>query len=296
MEKKYSIFHIEGGLGKHIAATAVANCIKNNHPDRELIIVCAYPEIFLNLNFVDRVYRIGMSPYFYQDFIDGKDSLVFKHEPYFTTNHIHKQKNLIENWCEIFNLNYNNEKPTLLFNLRQKQIGFNKWKRDKPILVIHTNGGPLQQQPYPYSWTRDMPYDVAQNLVDALSTQYHIIQICRDIKNALKGVEVINESMSNMELMSLLLFSEKRILIDSCLQHAAAALDLPSTVLWIATNPEVFGYDLHDNIKAVIPNIVKLPDSYLFDYNFNGLSHECPLMDTNILDINEILNSVINGK
>lgn len=296
MEKKYSIFHIEGGLGKHIAATAVANCIKNNHPDRELIIVCAYPEIFLNLNFVDRVYRIGMSPYFYQDFIDGKDSLIFKHEPYFTTNHIRKQKNLIENWCEIFNLNYNNEKPTLLFNLRQKQIGFNKWKRDKPILVIHTNGGPLQQQPYPYSWTRDMPYDVAQNLVDALSTQYHIIQICRDTKNALKGVEVINESMSNMELMSLLLFSEKRILIDSCLQHAAAALDLPSTVLWIATNPEVFGYDLHDNIKAVIPNIVKLPDSYLFDYNFNGLSHECPLMDTDILDINEILNSVINGK
>lgn len=296
MEKKYSIFHIEGGLGKHIAATAVANCIKNNHPDRELIIVCAYPEIFLNLNFVDRVYRIGVSPYFYQDFIDGKDSLIFKHEPYFTTNHIHKQKNLIKNWCEIYNLNYNGEKPTLLFNLRQKQIGFNKWKRGKPILVIHTNGGPLQQQPYPYSWTRDMPYDVAQNLVDALSVQYHIIQICRDTKNALKGVEVINESMSNMELMSLLLFSEKRILIDSCLQHAAAALDLPSTVLWIATNPEVFGYDLHHNIKAVIPNIVKLPDSYLFDYNFNGLSHECPLMDTDILDINEILNSVINGK
>ena len=46
---KFAIFHIEGGLGKHIAATAVAKCIKNNHPDRELIIVCAYPEIFLNL-------------------------------------------------------------------------------------------------------------------------------------------------------------------------------------------------------------------------------------------------------
>ena len=27
---KYSIFHIEGGLGKHVAAIAVAKAIKNN--------------------------------------------------------------------------------------------------------------------------------------------------------------------------------------------------------------------------------------------------------------------------
>jgi len=82
MEKKYSIFHIEGGLGKHVAATAVARCIKNTHPDRELVIVCAWPEVFINLDFVDRVYRLGNVPYFYQDYIDGKDSLIFKHEPY----------------------------------------------------------------------------------------------------------------------------------------------------------------------------------------------------------------------
>ena len=37
-EKKYSIFTIQGGLGKHIAATAVAQAIKNNHNDRELIV------------------------------------------------------------------------------------------------------------------------------------------------------------------------------------------------------------------------------------------------------------------
>ena len=82
--KQYSLFHIEGGLGKHIAATAVARAIKSNHPDRELIVVCAYPEIFLNLPFVNRVYRIGMTPYFYDDFINGKDTIIFKQEPYFT--------------------------------------------------------------------------------------------------------------------------------------------------------------------------------------------------------------------
>ena len=43
MDKKYAVFHVDGGIGKHIAATAVAKCIKNNHPDRELIVVCAWP-------------------------------------------------------------------------------------------------------------------------------------------------------------------------------------------------------------------------------------------------------------
>ena len=52
--KKYSLFHIEGGLGKHIAAIAVAKCIKNNHSDRKLIVVCAYPEIYLKFLEVQR--------------------------------------------------------------------------------------------------------------------------------------------------------------------------------------------------------------------------------------------------
>ena len=35
---KYSIFHCQGGFGKHIAATAVAKCIKNNHQVDNLLL------------------------------------------------------------------------------------------------------------------------------------------------------------------------------------------------------------------------------------------------------------------
>lgn len=294
MEKKYSLFHIEGGLGKHVLATAVAQCIKNNHPDRELIIVCAYPEIFLNLDFVDRVYRLGMTPYFYDDFINNKDTMVFKHEPYFTDDHIHKRLHLLLNWCKLHNLKYNNEQPVLKFNIRQLQIAQGKWLREKPVMVIQTNGGPLQDQQYTYSWTRDMPYDLAQKIVDTFSEKYHIIQICRHEHNALNNVEVVHDPMSNMELFSILLASEKRVLIDSSLQHAAAALNLQSTVLWVGTSPVVFGYNLHKNIVANLPNTIKLPDSYLFDYDFNGVTHECPMFDTNIFDLNTIIESLQN--
>lgn len=289
--KQYSLFHIEGGLGKHIAATAVARAIKSNHPDRELIVVCAYPEIFLNLPFVNRVYRIGMTPYFYDDFINGKDTIIFKQEPYFTTDHIHKNLPLIETWCKVHGLKYSGEKPELIFNIRQQQIGFRKWKRDRPVMVIQTNGGPMKDQPFPYSWTRDMPWPIANQIVQAFASQYHIIQICRQPDQGISGAEVITENLSNMELMSLLLQSKKRVLIDSCLQHAAAAVHLPSTVLWIGTSPKIFGYDLHTNILANLPDS-KLPDSYLFDYNFHGMVHECPLLDLNIFDESEVLNSI----
>jgi len=75
MKSKYSIFHVQGGIGKHIAATAVARAIKNNYPDRKLIIVCVWTDIFINLTFVDRVYPLGGTQYFYQNYIQGKDSL-----------------------------------------------------------------------------------------------------------------------------------------------------------------------------------------------------------------------------
>lgn len=292
----YSIFHVEGGLGKHVASTAVAKCIKNNHPDRELIIVCAYPEIFLNLPYVHRVYRIGSTPYFYDTYIKDVDSIIFKHEPYFTTEHIHKTLPLIKNWCKLYGLEYNGEMPEIRFNLRNKQLGQNMWFRDKPIFLIHTNGGPISEQPFPYSWTRDMPYHIAQDVANYMSNTHHVIQVCRNEANALSGVEVVTKSMSNSELFMLVAMSDKRLLIDSSLQHIAAALNLPSTVLWIGTSPNVFGYDIHTNIVGKLSEDVKLVDSYLFDYNFNGIVHECSIFnddnDEPMFNIQEIMDTL----
>jgi hypothetical protein len=300
MNKKYSIFHIEGGLGKHIAATAVARCIKSNHEERELIIVCSYPEVFLNLDFVSRVYRHGNTPYFYQTYIKGQDFLIFKHEPYFTTLHIKKESALIENWCDLYDLEYNGELPELNFNFRQHQFNQNLWYRDKPIFLLQTNGGPIDNQPYPYVWTRDIPHYLLDAIISEFKDQYHIIQVCRDERQAINSefVEVVYKPMSNMELFGLVNQSSKRLLIDSSLQHAAVALNKPSTVLWIGTSPNVFGYDLHRNIISNLNDDgFNLPDSYLFDYNFIGTLHECPVTDqTTMFDIREIIDTLKTDK
>jgi len=300
MTKKYSIFHIEGGLGKHIAATSVAKAIKKNHPDRELIVVCAYPEIFVNLEFVYRVYRHGHTPYFYQDYIKDSDFMLFKHEPYFTTEHIRKETSLIENWCKLYNLEYSGELPEIEFNYRQLQYNSNLWGRSKPIFLIHTHGGPLDKQPYPYSWTRDIPQYLHHSIVEAFKDTHHIIQVCRDQNQAIDHpqVEVVSQPLLNMEMFGLVQMSDKRLLIDSSLQHAATALGKKSTVLWIGTSPEVFGYDFHRNIVATLNDEqFKLPDSYLFDYNFTGILHECPVKDpTTMFDVTEIIESFSKSK
>ena len=97
-----------------------------------------------------------------------------------------------------------------------------------------------------------------------------------------------------MELVSLLLHSEKRLLIDSCMQHAAAALKMPSVVLWNGTSPKVFGWDMHTNIQAKKPAKFKLPNSVLFDFDFTGVEAEYPYVDEDdeIFDFDKIIEAI----
>jgi hypothetical protein len=120
------------------------------------------------------------------------------------------------------------------------------------------------------------------------------MQICKNENQAYPGVEPITQHLTNFELASILAVSQKRVLIDSSLQHAAAAMKLPSTVLWVGTSPKVFGYDLHSNIKANPPkHKPKLLTSYLFDYDFTGDSTQCPYDDVfEIFDFKKVTDTI----
>jgi hypothetical protein len=288
---KYFIWHIQGGLGKNIAATALCKDLKETYADRKIIMVVSYPEVFLNNPYIDRVYQIGQAPYFYQDYIENKDVIISRHEPYNQTAHITKTKHLIENWCDLLDIKYTEQQPQVFANFVQRQLT-GLWKRQKPTIVIQTGGGPTQGQKYSYSWTRDMPQDLAQAIVNKFKDQYHIFQVTRPDGYQLEGVERIDQQLSNIELFAILVDAQKRILIDSCLQHAVASFKLPATVFWIGTSPTVFGYKLHNNIVANLPKKAnQLIGSYLFDFQFENNIHECPYIEVkDIFDINAIIN------
>ena len=203
----------------------------------------------------------------------------------------------------MYGLEYKGERPIVKFNRVQRDLAKDYWTAgdNRPIMVIHTNGGLMTTDAKPYSWTRDMPQDVAQALVDHYKKDYNIYQVTKVNSPKLNGAKHVfatqEQSLSLMEFFSILLSSKKRILIDSSLQHAAEALRKPSTVLWNGTSPDVFGYQIHDNITTEIPYDFKLPGSYLFDFDFDGNEVEYPFTDDQQLyDIDKIIESVDKQK
>lgn len=292
--KKYVIFNPEGGLGKIIASTAVVRNIRKTYPEREIIVVTPWPEVYLNNPHVKRVFRTGNNPYFYEDYIKGHDTIVLKGEPYFNTGHLYNKQHLVKSWCETHNLEYDgNNLPELYFTSVEKQKIRMDNVREKPILVLQTNGG-MYGNDKKYCWTRDIPHNQAQVLANELSKFYTVIHVSRPNCNRLQNTEFLEE-VDKRTLMLLLTISQKRILIDSCLQHAAAALNLPSSVLWVGTNPEVFGYDMHTNFKPALDirdSNTNYVDSLFFDYNFDGPEYEFPFESTDIFNLQEVFDSV----
>jgi len=293
---KIAVFHIDGGIGKHIAATAVIECYKKHNPNREIIVVCAWPEVFLNNPFIERVYRQGNVPYFYRDYILDKDVEIYAHEPYKTTSHITKKNHLIKTWCDLVGVDYTDEHPRLYLNFREREIAAKLITNtsNKPILIFQPFGGPgKEHQETPYSWMRDIHPGVAQVLVDKLNEKYQVVYVCYDFHPQLENCIRVDQILQKKVLFGLLEYSAARLLIDSSLQHAAAALNLPSTVVWVATQPEIFGYNIHKNIKPRESFPQGTADSYLHDYNFTGAIYECPYSNPDqIFDIDAILETL----
>ena len=292
-KKKYFIWFIQGGLGKNVAATALVKSIKKSYPDRELIIVCSWPQVFLNNPNIDRVYNANNIPHFYEDYIEGKDIIVCNQEPYNQTGHVTKQQHVLKSWCELLGIEYTNQQPQLFYNYAE-QKKFQHQPSPKPVLLIHTGGGPTDDEAE-YNWTRDIPMEFASSIVDKYSKTHNIIQVTRPKGYKLQhsSVKIIDTPMANLNLFSLLQNSNKRVLIDSCLQHAAAAMNLPSTVLWIGTSPTLFGYSQHQNIVAGLNKRAnQLIDSTLFDYQFTQNEYQCPYMDVDEIFSQEVLNKI----
>jgi hypothetical protein len=285
------IFQINGGIGKCVIATAVCEAIKKQYPDSKLIVVSGYPDVFLNNPYVDRAYNFGGMSYFYEENIEDKEVLILAHDPYLTAEHIQYKEHLIETWCRIYNIEYNNEQPKIYLTDRERTFFGQKFSSDKPIFLIQTSGG--GESELKYSWARDIPYNLMVNVISAFKDEYNIIHIKREDQVGYEHTIPVTDTFRALAV--LIEMSEKRLFMDSFAQHTAAALNKPSTVLWIANKPNVFGYKIHNNIVSS-PFTLKpeLRNSYLSKFNIGGDLVEFPYNNENeIFNINDVLKSLI---
>jgi len=244
------IFSIEGGIGKSIMATAVLKAIKKQYKKANIIVVTGYPDVFIANPNVNKVLKFDQLSGMYEQNIMNKECKVFVSDPYHTTDFITESKHLIQIWCEMFGLQYDGEMPELFLLKAEKEYFEPFYRLDKPILAIQPNGGAVNQ-PLKYSWTRDIPAPIVEEVIECYKNDYAILHIKREDQivypNTLQALDSFRSIMVALSL------SQKRLLIDSSAMHIATALNLPSTVAWIGTNPKVFGYDMHKNIVANEP-------------------------------------------
>lgn len=285
------IFQIDGGLGKNILATAVCTAIKQKYPNDRLIVVTAYPDVFINNPNVARSLHRNQIQYFYQDYVEGTDSVFLMHNPYFESDYIYERKHLVQIWCELFDLPYSKElQPQLQLTQREKDFYQKKYNPEKPILAIQTNGG-LNDE-IKYAWSRDLPSCSVMSIIEEFKNTHHIVHIKREGQISYPDTFALTNHFR--DVLSLMLLSEKRLFIDSFAQHAAAAMSLPSTVAWIGTSPKVFGYELHDNILAnKETKQAELKEAYINRYNIGGNPLEFPYnSESEIFDVDKIIESL----
>ena len=290
---KYVIFQISGGMGKCIAATAVCQAIKKKYPDRKLVVISCWSDIFKNLDFVDRYHQIGNMEYFYNDYVKNKTSILLANDPYFQTSYINREKHLIEVWCECLGLEYNGEQPILKFTYPELKTVNTLWANQGtvPYIILQTCGGAHSVD---YHWGRDIPQETAQKIVNRYKDQYLIYHVTRQTGYSLHGVERVTDwNLTNRALLGGLLMSSKRILIDSCLQHASKALGLSSVVLWHGTTPNMLGYDANQNICSDLPESFDRKFAVFDEVTFDDEGSDCPYDDpSTIFDLNEIYNAI----
>ena len=290
------IFQINGGIGKCILATSVCKAIKAQHPDSQLIVMSGYPEVFLNNPFVDRSFAFGQAQYFYQDFIENKEFKVFAHDPYLQTQHLMQNEHLSKTWAEMFNIDAPEDvTPEIFITEREKTFFSSKFNSDAPILLMQTNGG-AQGQELRYSWARDIPTNVVQAVIEEFKNTHNIVHIRREDQI---GYEFTTPVTDNFRALAVLVsLSDKRLLMDSFGQHTAAALNKPSTVLWVANTPVVFGYDVHNNILAnPFTKRPELKHSYFQKFDISGNLLEFPYNnESEMFDVDKVIASIKNQK
>ena len=241
------IFAIDGGLGKSIMATAVLKAIKKQYKKANILVSTAYPDVFINNPNVNKIITNTNNSGIYRDYVQNKDAKVFISDPYSTSDYITESKHLIQIWCEMFGVQYNGEMPELFLSKAEKQYYEPFYKLDKPIMAIQPHGGAINQ-PLKYSWTRDIPVPIMEQIIERFKEDYAIVHIKRDDQFIYQNTIGALDNFRSIAI--LLTMASKRLLIDSSAMHIATALNLPSVVTWVGTNPKVFGYDIHENILS----------------------------------------------
>lgn len=283
MKEAYIIFECVGDLRKNLFATAVVSSIKKAHPDRNIVVVTNTPEVWLHNPSVYRCYGFGRMSYFYDDYVKDKDTIIMRHDPFTTEDFTYGRKHILEIWCNLCGVEYDQSLPSLYFTWREKEAVGKLTASTKPLFFIQTTN----------VWTNDIPRAVAQKIVDIMNERgYATIHLRTGDQIALQGTLAL--TFDARLTLCALSRSDKRLLTDSYAMQVATAFNLPSVVLWVTGNPLVTGYKMHTNVIAKPDPLLKESiDNFNESFVFGNAQLKSPPNLDKIFNIDEIISLLI---
>lgn len=301
--RKYIIFECVGEPAKDIMGTAVAASLKLAHPERDIVVVSAHPDIWLHNPSIYRVYRLGAMAYFYDDFVKNQDTIIFRHDPYATTDFAYGRKHIIDIWCDLCKVPRAGTMPSLHFTWREKEaVGKLSNSLIWPLMHIQASGS--TDPKLPYMWQKDIPAPTVERIAAEAEKKGYVISGIRaphhsdTPHNTMPG----GYPLTYRQTLCALMYSKKRLLIDADMIQAATALNLPSVVLYITGSSQVTGYEMHRNIRALEhlskeerkkrAPLLDFISSYKEGYDIGGTFRTCPFPLDNLFSADEILTSL----
>ena len=291
---------VEGGIGKHIAFSSLIPKLHEKYG--ELILISAYPEVFMNNPHVYRNFGFG-APYVYEDYL--KDIPIIKQEPYLSNVYRLEKKHIIESFCKLYDIEYSEKDMHNEIYLTEQEDKHceNTTKqsiKSKFILVQFVGGtsyyNPAMAGQKAYT-SRDYPMDMAQQFVDEFYKKYpdyKILQVRLPTEPLLKNVNFIT-NVPARNIFPYMKYCETFVVIDSFLNHVSDVYSKKGIVLWGATDPKKLGYKNNLNLcagKKCSTPFCHRPETYFFDTVTGGV-WKCPYnnMCMNI-SVNTILSAV----
>jgi hypothetical protein len=289
---KNLIVVIDGGIGKVICATAVIKRLAEEFPDKKIIVITGYPDIFLYNPHVYKIFNFGNPLYFYDDYVNS-ESFVIKVEPYTEYNYMFCSEHIIDTWCKMIGFERKEAMPEMFFmdnELAAAEAYVEKITQSgkKKFIMLQWIGGIVPQEKSELAMLdvigrmhrRSLPKAVAQKLANKLVTRDYVVgSIQHPNFPDIQGTEKLFFNNAPVRgVIALLKYAEGFIGIDSFIHHAATVFNTPGVVIWGGTNPKKLGYECHTNLTKEVcaTPFCHRPDSYVFDATSIGSIWNCP--------------------
>ncbi|MBI5873000.1 MAG: hypothetical protein HZB36_02520 [Candidatus Omnitrophica bacterium] len=296
---KNIIFVAEGGVGKVICSTAVIKRLAEEFPEKKIIVLTGYPDIFLYNPNVYKVFNFGNPLYFYDDYVNS-ESFVIKVEPYTDYEYMFNVEHIIDTWCKMIGIERKGAMPEIFFldnEMEAAKAYVDKITQQgkKKFIVMQWIGGIIPQNKDEMALIdavsrmhrRSLSKSVAQKLANKLVSRDYVVGVIQHENFPdIQGTERLFFPNTPVRgIIALLKFAEGFIGIDSFLHHAATVFGLKGVVIWGGTNPKKLGYEYQRNLtkQACKTPFCHRPDSYVFDSTSIGSIWNCPF-NTKCLD------------